>query len=75
MFDRCRLLESGPEALALVKRLMVKCYPDECLVDEEIAAYGKTMRMYETLEREESAGAVSFRTAYAAERSSEGTAA
>lgn len=26
---------------------MVKCYPDECLVDEEIAAYGKAMQMYE----------------------------
>ncbi len=47
VFDCCRLFESGPETLALVKRLMVKCYPDECLVDEETAAYGKTMQMYE----------------------------
>lgn len=47
VFDCCRLFESGSETLALVKRLMVKCYPDECLVDEEIAAYGKTMQMYE----------------------------
>ena len=49
VFDCCRLFESGPETLALVKRLMVKCYPDECLVDEEIAASGKAVQMYEIM--------------------------
>lgn len=47
VFGRCRLLESGPEALALVKRFAMKYYPDECVVDEEIAASGKAVQMYE----------------------------
>lgn len=47
VFGRCRLLKSGPEALALVKRLAMKYYPDERLADEEIAASGKAVQMYE----------------------------
>ena len=47
VFGRCRLLESGPEALALIKRLAMKYYPDERLADEEIAASGKAVQMYE----------------------------
>lgn len=47
VFGRCRLLESGPEALALIKRLAMKYYPDECLAEEEIAASGKAVQMYE----------------------------
>ena len=41
VFGRCRLLESRPEALALIKRLAMKYYPDERLAEEEIAASGK----------------------------------
>ena len=47
VFGRCRLLESGPEALALIKRLAMKYYPDEHLAEEEIAASGKAVQMYE----------------------------
>ena len=47
VFGRCRLLESGPEALALIKRLAMKYYPDERLAEEEIAASGKAVQMYE----------------------------
>lgn len=47
VFGRCRLLESGPEALALIKRLAMKYYPDERMADEEIAASGKAVQMYE----------------------------
>ncbi len=47
VFDCCRLLESGPEALALIKRLAMKYFPDERLADEEIAASGKAVQMYE----------------------------
>ena len=47
VFGRCRLLESGPEALALIKRLAMKYYPDERLAEEEIASSGKAVQMYE----------------------------
>ena len=47
VFGRCRLLESGPEALALIKRLAMKYYPSEQLADEEIAASGRAVQMYE----------------------------
>ena len=47
VFGRCRLLESGEESLALVKRFAVKYYPDESLVDIEIAEGGKAVQMYE----------------------------
>ena len=47
VFGRCRLLESGEESLALVKRFAMKYYPDESLVDIEIAEGGKAVQMYE----------------------------
>lgn len=47
LFGRCRLLESGEESLALVKRFAMKYYPDESLVDIEIAEGGKAVQMYE----------------------------
>lgn len=47
VFGRCRLLESGKESLALVKRFAMKYYPDESLVDIEIAEGGKAVQMYE----------------------------
>lgn len=46
-FGRCRLLESGEESLALVKRFAMKYYPDESLVDIEIAEGGRAVQMYE----------------------------
>ena len=47
VFGRCRLLENGPETLALIKRLAMKYYPDERMADEEITASGKAVQMYE----------------------------
>ena len=47
VFGRCRLLERGEESLALVKRFAMKYYPDESLVDIEIAEGGKAVQMYE----------------------------
>lgn len=47
VFGRCRLLESGEESLVLVKRFAMKYYPDESLVDIEIAEGGKAVQMYE----------------------------
>lgn len=47
VFGRCRLLESGEESLALVKRFAMKYYSDESLVDIEIAEGGKAVQMYE----------------------------
>ena len=47
VFGRCRLLESGEESLALVKCFAMKYYPDESLVDIEIAEGGKAVQMYE----------------------------
>lgn len=47
VFGRCRLLESGEESLALVKRFAMKYYPDESLVDIEIAEGGRAVQMYE----------------------------
>ncbi len=37
VFGRCRLLETGEETRALLKRFAMKYYPDEKLADEEIA--------------------------------------
>ena len=47
VFGRCRLLESGPETTALLKRFAMKYYPDEPTVKEEIAVSGKAVQMYE----------------------------
>ena len=47
VFGRCRLLESGPEAMARLKQLAMKYYPEEQLADEEIARAGKAAQMFE----------------------------
>ncbi len=47
VFGRCRVIEERAQTLILVKRLAMKYYPDERLADEEIAASGKAVRMYE----------------------------
>ena len=46
-FGRCRLLEHGDEAMAILKRLAMKYYIDESLADSEIARAGKAARIYE----------------------------
>ena len=47
VFGRCRALESTPETLTTLRQLAMKYYPDERLVDEEIASDGKAVQMYE----------------------------
>ena len=47
VFGRCRLMENGPEAMARLKQLAMKYYPDEYLADEEIAKAGKAAQMFE----------------------------
>ena len=46
-FGRCRVIEGRAQTLILVKRLAMKYYPDESIADEEIAASGNAVRMYE----------------------------
>lgn len=47
VFGRCHLIAKGPEALALVKKLAMKYYPEESIADEEIASSGNAMQMFE----------------------------
>ena len=46
VFGRCRLPEYSAETLALLKRFAMKYYPEESMVDAEIAAAGKAAQMY-----------------------------
>lgn len=47
VFGRCRLVEPGERAIALLKKLAMKYYPEEQLVDKEIARAGKAAQMFE----------------------------
>lgn len=47
IFGRCHLVTDQPVAMALLKRFAMKFYPDESMVDEEIAVSGKAVQMYE----------------------------
>ena len=47
VFGRCHLVESGARATALLKQFAMKYYPNEQLVDEEIAHAGKAAQMFE----------------------------
>ena len=48
VFGRCHLLESGCEkAMEMLKRFAMKYYPNEELVDEEIAQAGRAVQMFE----------------------------
>ena len=47
VFGRCHLVESGAEATALLKQFAMKYYPNEQLVDEEIARAGKAAQVFE----------------------------
>lgn len=47
VFGRCRLMESGTEATALLKQFAMKYYPEEKLADEEIAKDGKATQLFE----------------------------
>ena len=47
VFGRCRLLEAGEASRALLKRMAMKYYPEEALVDKAIGASTKPAQMYE----------------------------
>lgn len=47
IFGRCHLIENQPAAMELLKRFAMKFYPDESMVDHEIALAGKAVQMYE----------------------------
>ncbi len=47
VFGRCHPVEAGERATALLKKLAMKYYPDEQLVDAEIARAGKAAQVFE----------------------------
>lgn len=47
VFGRCRLVEPGPEALARLRKFAMKYYPNEQLVDAEIAKAGSAAQLFE----------------------------
>ncbi len=47
VFGRCHLLEEGEATTALLRRLAMKYYPNEQLVDEEIEHAGKAVQLFE----------------------------
>ena len=47
VFGRCHLVEDGPRAMELLKKVAMKYYPTEQLVDEEIARAGKAAQIFE----------------------------
>lgn len=47
VFGRCHLIEDSADIIKLVKKLALKYYPNEQLIDEEIASSGKAVQMFE----------------------------
>lgn len=47
VFGRCHLIEAGEGSTALLKRFAMKYYPNEQMVDEEIARAGKAVQLFE----------------------------
>lgn len=47
VFGRCHLVEAGDRATALLKQFAMKYYPDEQMVDDEIARAGKAAQVFE----------------------------
>lgn len=47
VFGRCHLIEDGPESIGRLKEFAMKYYPDETLVDEQIARNGRATQMFE----------------------------
>ena len=46
VFGRCHLIEASEEATALLKQFAMKYYPNEQMVDEEIARSGKAVQLF-----------------------------
>ena len=47
VFGRCHIMEDAADAMLRLRQFAMKYYPNEMLVDEEIAASGKAVKMYE----------------------------
>ena len=47
VFGRCHLVEAGEKAMAMLKQFAMKYYPNEQMVDEEIAIAGKAVQIFE----------------------------
>lgn len=47
VFGRCHLIENREEAISLVRKMARKYYPNENLIDEEIASSGNAFMMFE----------------------------
>ena len=47
VFGRCRLVENRDDTVRLVKKFALKYYPNEDMVNEEIANSGKGVQMFE----------------------------
>ena len=47
VFGRCHLIEQGEHALAILRQFAMKYYPNEQLIDEEIAQAGKAVQVFE----------------------------
>ncbi len=47
VFGRCHLVEAGERVVTMLKQFAMKYYPNEQLVDEEIAQAGKAVQMFE----------------------------
>ena len=47
VFGRCHLVEDGPRAMELLKKVAMKYYPTEQLADEEIEHAGKAAQIFE----------------------------
>lgn len=47
IFGRCHLVESGEKTTKLLKQFAMEYYPNEQMVDEEIAQAGKAAQLFE----------------------------
>ena len=47
VFGRCHFVENREDISKLVKKFAMKYYPDEKIVDEEVALSGKGVQMFE----------------------------
>lgn len=47
VFGRCRILEDRNQTIDLVRKIAKKYYPDDTLIEEEIAQSGKAVQIYE----------------------------
>ena len=47
IFGRCHLVESGEKTTKLLKQFAMIYYPNEQMVDEEIAQAGKAAQLFE----------------------------